>query len=66
MTPDQVAAAILVLPLRLRRPFVMAHVEGKSREEIATQLRISTRCVERRLTRALVRCREQLQLDIVH
>jgi len=53
---EQVVEAIRALPARLRRPFVMAHVEGRSQEEIAAELCISQRRLERRLTRALICC----------
>lgn len=59
---EHVAAAIIRLPLNLRAVFVMAHVQRKSRGEIAGALGISERCVDRRLRKALVACRKQLAL----
>lgn len=59
---EHVAAAIIGLPRNLRAVFVMAHVQRKSRGEIAAALRISESRVDRRLTKALVACRKQLAL----
>lgn len=56
---DRVPQAVLELPRRLRRPFVMVHVRGMSFEEVASSLHLSPRALERRLVRALVRCRER-------
>lgn len=60
-TDEQVAAAIQAIPLRHRKVFVMAHLEGKPRAEIAAELHISVRQVDRRLIRALVICRRNLE-----
>ncbi len=48
------------LPPGLRQVFVMAHVEGRPRKEIADRLGISEKRVDKRMTRALKRCRVQL------
>jgi RNA polymerase sigma factor (sigma-70 family) len=45
----------------LRNVFVMAHVQGKSRKDIADELGISLKRVDKRMTRALKRCRERLE-----
>lgn len=58
---DHVAAAIIGLPMKLRAVFVMAHVQRRSRGDIAAALGISERRVDRRLTRALVVCRNSLE-----
>lgn len=58
---QRVADAIKRLPTRLRKPFVMAHVQRKSRAEIAAALHISERRVDRRLIRALVVCQGNLE-----
>lgn len=58
---EQVAVAIIGLPMKLRTVFVMAHVQRKPRSEIATALGISERRVDRRMVRALVACRESLE-----
>lgn len=58
---EHVAAAIIGLPWNLRAVFVMAHIQRKSRGEIAAALGISERRVDRRLTKALVACRESLE-----
>ncbi len=44
----------------LREVFVMAHVQGKSRKEIAGRLGISEKRVDKRMTRALKQCRTRL------
>jgi RNA polymerase sigma factor (sigma-70 family) len=44
----------------LRNVFVMAHVQGKPRKEIAAALGISERRVDKRMTRALKACRDRL------
>jgi RNA polymerase sigma factor (sigma-70 family) len=59
-------AAIKRLPLRLRKAFVMAHVQCKPRKEIATELRISERRVDRRMTKALKVCRDRLSSQGIH
>lgn len=61
MTPEQVSAIVKSLPLRLRRVFVMRYVEGKSLAEIAETLHISARCLDSRLTKAKLRCRERVE-----
>lgn len=58
---EHVAAAVIGLPWNLRAVFVMAHVQHRSREEIAAALGISERRVDRRVTKALVTCRERLE-----
>jgi len=58
---DHVAAAIIGLPRKLRTVFVMAHVQRKSRGDIAAALGISERRVEKRMVKALVACRESLE-----
>ena len=44
----------------LRNVFVMAHVQGKPRKEIAAALGISEKRVDKRMTRALKVCRDRL------
>ncbi len=44
----------------LREVFVMAHVQGESRKEIAGRLGISEKRVDKRMTRALKQCRMKL------
>lgn len=66
---DHLAAAIIGLPMKLRAVFVMAHVQRRSRSEIAAALGISERRVERRMVKALVACRESLAargIDLAH
>ena len=57
---QRLAAVIQNLSAPLRAVFVLAHVQGKSRKEIAAQLGISERRVDKRMTRALKQCRMQL------
>lgn len=54
--------AIVIKGLRpnLRNVFVMAHIQGKPRKEIAETLRISEKRVDKRMTQALKACRERL------
>ncbi|MGA7537643.1 MAG: RNA polymerase sigma factor [Steroidobacteraceae bacterium] len=44
----------------LRKVFVMAHVQGKPRKEIAAALGISEKRVDKRMTKALKACRDSL------
>jgi RNA polymerase sigma factor (sigma-70 family) len=46
----------------LRNVFVMAHVQGKPRKEIAETLGISEKRVDKRMTKALKACRDRLSL----
>ncbi|HXR93729.1 MAG TPA: sigma factor-like helix-turn-helix DNA-binding protein [Steroidobacteraceae bacterium] len=57
----EVIAAAKSLPLRLRKPFVMLHIQRRTPKEIAAELHISVRCVNYRLTRALRVCRERTE-----
>lgn len=57
---EYVAIAIKELPPSLRSVFVMAHVQGKSRKEIALALGISEKRLDKRMTKALKACRERL------
>lgn len=57
---QRLAQVIQALSPPLRAVFVLAHVQGKPRKEIATHLGISERRVDKRMTRALRQCRMQL------
>ncbi len=57
---QRLAQVIQDLSPPLRAVFVLAHVQGKPRKEIATLLGISERRVDKRMTRALKQCRMQL------
>lgn len=57
---EHLARAIKALRPNLRRVFVMAHVEGRPRKEIAVTLGISEKRLDKRLTAALRKCREHL------
>lgn len=65
---QRVAQVIDGLSPPLRAVFVLAHVQGRSRKEIAERLGISERRVDKRMTRALKQCRMQLSsqgIDLV-
>ncbi|MDJ1498313.1 RNA polymerase sigma-70 factor [Cytophagaceae bacterium DM2B3-1] len=49
------------LPAQCRRAYVLKRVEGKSLEEIATELEITSKSVEALITRALSRLRSKLK-----
>lgn len=57
---QHLATVIQELSPPLRAVFVLAHVQGKSRKEIAARLGISERRVDKRMTRALKQCRLRL------
>lgn len=63
---QHLATAIKELRPGLRKVFVMAHVQGKSRQEIAAELGVSEKRVDKRMTRALRLCRERLASQGVH
>jgi len=54
------ASVIKELPVNLRNVFVMAHVQGKPRKEIAIALGITEKRLDKRMTKALRTCRERL------
>lgn len=54
------AVAIKALRLPHRKVFVMAHVQGKVRKDIATELGISETRVDKRMTKALKALRDHL------
>lgn len=62
----RIAAAIKGLRPTLRRVFVMAHLQGRSRREIAAELGLSERRVDKRMSRALRACRELLASLGIH
>lgn len=57
---QHLARVIKELRPNLRNVFVMAHVQGKPRKEIAAALGISEKRVDKRMTKALRLCRERL------
>lgn len=57
---QHLATVIRALRPNLRKAFVMAHVQGKSRSEIAAALGISERRLDGHMTAALKQCRERL------
>lgn len=57
---QHLVTVIKALHPNLRTVFVMAHVQGKSRSEIAAVLSISEKRLDKRLTAALKQCRERL------
>lgn len=57
---EELVRAIKTLAPRLREPLVMAFVQGRHRGDIALQLNISENTVDKRVTKAIRRCRELL------
>ena len=57
---EHLAVAVKALRPNLRQVFVMAHVEGRPRKEIAVALGISERRLDKRMTAGLRKCREHL------
>jgi RNA polymerase sigma factor (sigma-70 family) len=57
---QHLANVISNLRPNLRKVFVMAHVQGKPRKEIAAALGISEKRVDKRMTKALKACRDRL------
>jgi RNA polymerase sigma factor (sigma-70 family) len=57
---QHLANVIKSLRPNLRKVFVMAHVQGKPRREIAAALGISEKRVDKRMTKALKACRDRL------
>lgn len=55
-----IAETIKELRPNLRSVFVMAHVQGKPRREIAAALGVSEKRIDKRMTKALRECRERL------
>ncbi len=53
---DEVDRVLAVLPAKARQAFLMAQLEGYTQEEIANQLGISVRSVQRHLARAFEEC----------
>ena len=60
-TNERLVQAIKELHPNLRAVFVMAHVQGKARKDIAEQLGISLKRVDKRMTKALRTCRERME-----
>jgi RNA polymerase sigma factor (sigma-70 family) len=63
---QHIATAIRELRPPLRNVFVMAHVQGLHRTAIAAALGISVRRVDKRMTKALRACRNQLASHGIH
>ena len=57
---QHLTSVIKELRPNLRSVFVMAHVQGKARKEIAAALGISEKRVDKRMTKALKACRDRL------
>ena len=60
---ERLARTIKELRPTLRSVFVMAHVQGKPRKEIAAKLGISEKRVDKRMTKALKKCRDSLAVQ---
>lgn len=57
---QHLAAAIKDLRPTLRKVFVMAHLQCKSRKEMAAELGVTEKRVDKRMTKALAACRERM------
>jgi RNA polymerase sigma factor (sigma-70 family) len=57
---DTVVQVIKDLPPKLRTVFVMAHVQNKPRKQIAKELAIPLKTLDKRMVRALRACRDKL------
>lgn len=53
---DEIDQVLALLPARARQAFLMAQLEGYTQEEIAQQLDLSVRSVQRYLARAFEEC----------
>ncbi|KAA2233543.1 sigma-70 family RNA polymerase sigma factor [Pseudomonas brenneri] len=53
---DEIDQVLALLPARTRQAFLMAQLEGYTQEEIASQLGLSVRSVQRYLARAFEEC----------
>lgn len=60
---DALINAIENLPLRRRQVFIMYKIHQMPQSEVAAQLNISVKMVEKQLRLGLAACREQLQAD---
>ena len=58
---ERLVQTIKELPPKLRAVLVMAHVQGISRKDIAEQLGISLKRVDKRMTKALRTLRERME-----
>ncbi len=58
--------AVAMLPVKRRRIFIMHRVDHKSYREIAQELGISVKMVEKQMTKALLHCRKRMNafLDV--
>ncbi len=52
--------AVLQLPVKCRRVFLLSRIEGLSNAEVARRCGISVKMVEKHLALALARCRQQV------
>ena len=60
---ERLVAAISALPEKSRIVFLMSRVDGLSYQEIADQLEISKKAVEKRMSKALVELRQQIKAE---
>lgn len=54
-------AAVQELPAKCRAVFLLYRGEGRSMREIATQLKISEKTVEKHIAKAMLHCRQRLR-----
>jgi len=57
---ERIVQVITELRPNLRKVLVMAHIQGKDRRQIAGELGISLKRVDKRMTQALKNCRQRL------
>lgn len=66
---ERLVQTIKDLPPKLRTVLIMAHVQGVARKDIAEQLGISLKRVDKRMTKALRTLRERMEsfgIDLLH
>ena len=62
---QKIESIISNLPPQCRKAYLLKRVEGKKYDEIATELKISSKAVEALVSRALARLRKELSIHLV-
>jgi len=60
---EKLKECILNLPEKNRKAFYLHYYKGYSRKEIANFMKISTNAVEKNITRAVIKIKEQMRKD---
>lgn len=55
---EQIATALATLPLKARTAFLLHYLDEQPQAEVATQLQVSVRMVQKYLVQALLACRQ--------